>query len=85
MQPYQTLEGWKASLDAGVKARPHHISIYDLQVEEGTKFGQLYTPGTAPLPTDDLSAEMYATASAILTTAGCVCVAPGIRMLRHLG
>jgi hypothetical protein len=41
------------------------------QVEEGTQFGRLYTPGQAPLPTDHLSALMFAEASAALSAAGC--------------
>ena len=30
--PHQTLEGWRADLDAAVAAKPNHVSIYDLQV-----------------------------------------------------
>lgn len=70
-QPYQTLDGWEHSLRSAVEANPHHVSIYDLQVEPGTKFGRLYRPGDAPLPSDDISAEMYSMGSAILTAAGC--------------
>ena len=39
-------------------------------MEEGTRFGRIYTPGEAPLPNDDLSAEMYSTASEVLTASG---------------
>jgi len=39
-------------------------------VEEGTKFGRMYSPGEAPLPTDEQSAQMFSLASAALSSAG---------------
>ncbi|KAI3880928.1 hypothetical protein MKW92_040802 [Papaver armeniacum] len=35
----QTSEMWKESLECAIKAEPTHVSVYDLQVEKGTKFG----------------------------------------------
>nr|XP_010930027.1 uncharacterized protein LOC105051348 [Elaeis guineensis] len=68
--PHQTPEMWEDSLSQAVDARPTHVSVYDLQVEQGTKFGQLYTPGEFPLPTETQSANFYKMASETLTTAG---------------
>ncbi|KAK9108367.1 hypothetical protein Syun_024378 [Stephania yunnanensis] len=68
--PYQTLEMWEESLRLAVEALPTHVSVYDLQVEQGTKFGALYTPGEFPLPSDAQSAEFYTMASKTLTGAG---------------
>lgn len=39
--PHQTPEMWEESLRLTVEARPPHVSVYDLQVEQGTKFGTL--------------------------------------------
>lgn len=39
--PHQTLEMWEESLHYTIRAHPTHISVYDLQVEQGTKFGSL--------------------------------------------
>ncbi|RCV18405.1 hypothetical protein SETIT_3G298600v2 [Setaria italica] len=39
--PNQTEEMWEESLRCTVDARPTHISVYDLQIEQGTKFGQI--------------------------------------------
>lgn len=39
--PHQTSEMWEESLMLAIKARPAHVSVYDLQVEQGTKFGIL--------------------------------------------
>ncbi|KAI4365972.1 hypothetical protein MLD38_021904 [Melastoma candidum] len=68
--PLQTCEMWKESLRLTIEAEPNHISVYDLQVEQGTKFGILYKPGESPLPSDDESADFYRVASGMLCDAG---------------
>jgi putative oxygen-independent coproporphyrinogen III oxidase len=68
--PNQTLTQWKESLQAAIALNPQHISAYDLVVEPGTVFGKRYEPGECPLPTDDLAAQMYRSASGLLRTAG---------------
>eukprot|EP00232_Nephroselmis_pyriformis_P014133 CAMPEP_0182884392 /NCGR_PEP_ID=MMETSP0034_2-20130328/18966_1 /TAXON_ID=156128 /ORGANISM="Nephroselmis pyriformis, Strain CCMP717" /LENGTH=198 /DNA_ID=CAMNT_0025017581 /DNA_START=16 /DNA_END=609 /DNA_ORIENTATION=+ len=68
--PGQTRAQWQSSLDATVAAEPDHVSVYDLQVEEGTLFGKKYTPGEAPLPPEGEAAEYYRMASASLGGAG---------------
>ncbi|RZC85720.1 hypothetical protein C5167_026390 [Papaver somniferum] len=68
--PHQTSEMWKESLERAIKAEPTHVSVYDLQVEKGTKFGLLYKPGEFPLPDDTLSAEFYKMASKTLCNTG---------------
>ena len=39
--PHQTIEMWEESLRLAIKAQPTHVSVYDLQVKQGTKFGKL--------------------------------------------
>jgi oxygen-independent coproporphyrinogen-3 oxidase len=39
--PLQTPQMWEESLRLTIEARPKHVSVYDLQVEQGTKFGAL--------------------------------------------
>ncbi|MBA0559237.1 hypothetical protein Golob_016213 [Gossypium lobatum] len=68
--PNQTPQMWEESLKLTIEAQPNHVSVYDLQVEQGTKFGTLYTPGEFPLPTDVQSADFYRTASRMLSGAG---------------
>ncbi|OMO99076.1 Coproporphyrinogen III oxidase, oxygen-independent related protein [Corchorus capsularis] len=68
--PHQTPQMWEESLRLTVEAQPKHVSVYDLQVEQGTKFGTLYTPGEFPLPSDVLSADFYRIASRMLSDAG---------------
>lgn len=39
--PHQTPEMWEESLRLTIESQPDHVSVYDLQVEQGTKFGIL--------------------------------------------
>ncbi|MCO5592769.1 hypothetical protein L7F22_046772 [Adiantum nelumboides] len=68
--PHQTLQRWEESLQKAIELGPAHISVYDLQIEEGTKFGNWYKPGQHPLPNEDNSAAFYRLASSLLKKAG---------------
>jgi putative oxygen-independent coproporphyrinogen III oxidase len=68
--PHLTLERWQGSLEKAIALSPAHLSIYDLTVEPGTSFDRWYEPGSAPLPTDEMTAQMYRLAQQTLTAAG---------------
>jgi putative oxygen-independent coproporphyrinogen III oxidase len=68
--PHLTLERWQESLTKAIDLTPAHLSIYDLTVEPGTSFHRWYQPGAAPLPTDEITAQMYRLAQTLLTAAG---------------
>lgn len=68
--PHLTLERWQESLEKAIALSPAHLSIYDLTVEPGTSFDRWYKPGAAPLPTDEMTAQMYSLAQQTLTAAG---------------
>jgi oxygen-independent coproporphyrinogen-3 oxidase len=57
--PGQTLAGWKRNLDEALKLRPDHLSLYLLDVHEGTPLADQIRSGMRPKPDDDLAAEMY--------------------------
>lgn len=57
--PGQTLAGWKRNLDSALKLRPEHLSLYLLDVHEGTPLAAQIESGMRPKPDDDLAAEMY--------------------------
>lgn len=59
--PGQTVAGWKRNLDEALKLRPEHLSLYLLDVHEGTPLYDQMERGIRPKPNDDLAAEMYAT------------------------
>jgi oxygen-independent coproporphyrinogen III oxidase len=57
--PGQTLAGWKRNLDEALKLRPDHLSLYLLDVHEGTPLADQIRRGMRPQPDDDLAGEMY--------------------------
>jgi coproporphyrinogen III oxidase-like Fe-S oxidoreductase len=61
---------WRSSLEETVAAAPDHVSVYDLQVEEGTPFGRWYIPGEGPMPREEEAVEMFKAASEVLRGAG---------------
>ncbi|AFY79345.1 putative oxygen-independent coproporphyrinogen III oxidase [Pleurocapsa sp. PCC 7327] len=68
--PHQTLEQWQASVESAIALSPKHLSCYDLVLEPVTAFGKQYQPGETPLPTDEMTAQMYRLAQQMLTRAG---------------
>ncbi len=62
--PRQTPESWQASLDALLGLAPEHISIYMLELDEGSRLGRESLAGGArygvpALPEDDATADFY--------------------------
>jgi len=57
--PGQTLRGWQRNLTAALKLRPEHLSLYLLDIHEGTPLADQIKRGMRPKPDDDLTAEMY--------------------------
>ncbi|HVS81605.1 MAG TPA: radical SAM family heme chaperone HemW [Pyrinomonadaceae bacterium] len=57
--PNQTLSGWKRNLDEALKLRPDHLSLYLLDVHEGTPLADQIRRRMRPTPDDDLAGEMY--------------------------
>ena len=57
--PDETLTDLQHDLKAAVALGPEHISIYGLQVEEGTVFGRLQEEGRLSLPDEDTAEAMY--------------------------
>jgi oxygen-independent coproporphyrinogen-3 oxidase len=57
--PGQALAGWKRNLDLALDLRPEHLSLYLLDVHEGTPLADQIHSGMRPRPDDDLAGEMY--------------------------
>ncbi len=68
--PGESLDDWRASLDAGLAAGPDHISAYALIVEEGTRLAARIRRGELPMPEDDDLADKYVLADEALGSAG---------------
>ena len=57
--PYQTAQQWSDTLSEAIALEPEHISLYSLQIEQGTPLAVDVESGKYPLPDDDLAADMY--------------------------
>ena len=68
--PKSSLSTWQKDLEKTVSFIPSHISIYDLNIEEGTVFQKLQDLGKLPLPDDDESFENSQLTSKILNNSG---------------
>lgn len=68
--PGESLDDWRASLEAAVSLAPDHISAYALIVEDGTKLARQIRSGAVAAPSDDLQADMYELADELLADAG---------------
>jgi oxygen-independent coproporphyrinogen-3 oxidase len=72
---HQTSESWSRSLDELIAIGPEHVSIYMLEVDEGSRlgkellsFGSRYSADAVPTP--DESCDFYEAACARLANAG---------------
>lgn len=57
--PAQTLEAWERNLAEALALHPEHLSLYLLEVHEGTPLADQIRKGHQPRPDDDLAGEMY--------------------------
>jgi oxygen-independent coproporphyrinogen III oxidase len=73
--PFQTKQSWQESLEELGKLEPEHVSIYLLEVDEGSRLGLEILQGgarysAAAVPSDDEMAGFYETGCAFLGKAG---------------
>ena len=57
--PGQTLADWKRNLEEAISMEPEHLSLYLLEVHEGTPLAEQIKAGRRPMPDEDLAVEMY--------------------------
>ena len=57
--PGQTMASWEQNLDEALALRPEHLSLYLLDVHEGTPLADQIRRGMRAQPDEDLTAEMY--------------------------
>ncbi|MET0623942.1 MAG: radical SAM family heme chaperone HemW [Pyrinomonadaceae bacterium] len=57
--PRQTLAAWSRNLEEALRLRPEHLSLYLLEVHEGTPLAEQIRAGRYADPDPDLAAEMY--------------------------
>lgn len=57
--PGQRIDDWTANLDEAVTMSPEHLSLYLLEIHEGTPLAEQVRSGRQPKPDPELAAEMY--------------------------
>lgn len=57
--PRQALADWEKNLDEALQLKPEHLSLYLLEVHEGTPLAEQIRTRRQPAPDEDLAAEMY--------------------------
>ena len=72
---FQTKESWRESLERLRELAPEHVSVYLLEVDEGSRLGKELLHGGAKysagaVPSDDEMADCYEMACAFLAEAG---------------
>jgi len=73
--PHQTEESWKSSVEELLQLSPQHVSIYMLEVDEGSRLGKEILQGgarygAAQVPSDDAIADFYEYACLALAAPG---------------
>ena len=73
--PYQTEESFRRSLEATVKLRPEHVSLYLFEVDEKSRLGREVVHGgdryhAAAVPDDEFTADAYESGCAFLASEG---------------
>lgn len=58
-RPGQSLSAWETELREALALASDHLSLYQLTIEQGTKFEALYRQGRFTLPEGDEAARLY--------------------------
>ena len=64
--PGQTLDAWRDTLKRVLLADPDHVSVYPLQLEEGTPLERLEAAGKIEVPDEDFQAQCMDIAAELL-------------------
>jgi oxygen-independent coproporphyrinogen III oxidase len=73
--PHQTADSWRDSVESLLRLEPEHISIYMMEIDEGSRLGREAIAGgerysAGELPSDDAMADSYELACGWLADAG---------------
>ncbi|MBK8813328.1 MAG: radical SAM family heme chaperone HemW [Acidobacteria bacterium] len=68
--PDQSLAGWKRNLKEALELSPEHLSLYLLEIHEGTPLAEQLRSNRRPMPDEDLAGEMYETMIGMTAAAG---------------
>lgn len=69
-RPRQTLEDWQDELTDALWLAQGHLSLYQLTIEQGTRYYDLFRAGKLKMPDEDLSADFYELTQELTQKAG---------------
>jgi oxygen-independent coproporphyrinogen-3 oxidase len=69
-RPGQTTAQWEAELTRALAEQQGHMSLYQLTIEPGTVFAELYDRGKLSIPGEDPAAELYDLTQELTENAG---------------
>lgn len=69
-RPHQTLDAWAAELDRAIGYAADHLSLYQLTIEDGTRFQLLHEAGKFVMPEPDHAADLYKLTQEVTATRG---------------
>lgn len=69
-RPHQTLDEWQDELQEALGMGANHLSLYQLTIEQGTRYFDLHKNGKLPMPNADLSADFYEMTQGLTSGAG---------------
>ncbi|MGE3875579.1 MAG: radical SAM family heme chaperone HemW [Parvibaculaceae bacterium] len=69
-RPGQTVAQWRDELSRALDEQQGHMSLYQLTIEEGTRFADLHRAGKLVVPDEDVAAELYDVTQELTAAAG---------------
>jgi putative oxygen-independent coproporphyrinogen III oxidase len=69
-RPKQTLEDWEDELKEALWMARGHLSLYQLTIEQGTRYFDLHRAGKLAIPNEDLAADFYELTHELTAEAG---------------
>jgi putative oxygen-independent coproporphyrinogen III oxidase len=69
-RPRQTVAQWRDELSRALDEQQGHMSLYQLTIEEGTRFADLHRAGKLIVPDEDVAAELYDLTQELTAKAG---------------
>ncbi len=69
-RPHQTLAEWQGELEEAIAMAAGHLSLYQLTIEQGTRYYDLQQAGKLIMPDEDLSADFYELTQELCGAAG---------------
>ncbi|MDB5506877.1 MAG: coproporphyrinogen oxidase [Devosia sp.] len=69
-RPQQTLEDWQDELTEALWLTEGHISLYQLTIEQGTRYFDLHRTGKLKMPDEDLAADFFELTQELTAAAG---------------